>query len=109
MRRYLIAVSFTASVFAGLLASSHTHAGDDVDYSAPYVTLENGELVTKYPAREHVAGAQPTDAAGADSATLAEQTTVPNKLWAIAAAAIGAALAVLLLVKRRQQRDPTAE
>ncbi len=30
------------------------HAGDEVDYSAPYITVENGELVTRYPAREHI-------------------------------------------------------
>lgn len=28
-------------------------AGDEVDYSAPYMTLEDGKLVTKYPAKEH--------------------------------------------------------
>lgn len=29
--------------------------GDEVDYSAPYITVEGGELVTKYPTREHEA------------------------------------------------------
>ncbi len=29
------------------------YAGDEVDYSAPYITVENGELVTRYPAKEH--------------------------------------------------------
>lgn len=33
-------------------------AGDEVDYSAPYLTVENGELVTKYPAKGHSAGAE---------------------------------------------------
>jgi hypothetical protein len=33
-------------------------AGDEVDYSAPYITLENGELVTKYPAKQHDPNAQ---------------------------------------------------
>lgn len=31
------------------------YVGDDVDYSAPYLTVENGELVTKYPAKQHSA------------------------------------------------------
>ncbi len=31
------------------------YVGDEVDYSAPYLTVENGELVTKYPVREHEA------------------------------------------------------
>ncbi len=29
------------------------YASDEVDYSAPYLTVENGELVTRYPAKEH--------------------------------------------------------
>ena len=29
------------------------YAGDEVDYAAPYLTVENGELVTRYPAKEH--------------------------------------------------------
>ncbi len=32
---------------------SCVYAGDEVDYSAPYLTVENGELVTRYPAKEH--------------------------------------------------------
>jgi hypothetical protein len=38
--------------FAGLDCGC-VYAGDEVDYSAPYITLENGELVTRYPAKEH--------------------------------------------------------
>jgi hypothetical protein len=31
--------------------------GDQVDYSAPYLTVEDGELVTKYPTNEHATAA----------------------------------------------------
>jgi len=33
------------------------YIGDQVDYSAPYLTVENGELVTKYPTNEHAPAA----------------------------------------------------
>lgn len=36
-----------------LFLSGSATAGDEVNYSAPYVTIENGELVTKYPAKNH--------------------------------------------------------
>ena len=39
-------------------------AGDEVDYSAPYVTVENGELVTKYPDKQHQADESSDVAAG---------------------------------------------
>jgi hypothetical protein len=38
------------------------YASDEVDYSAPYLTVENGELVTRYPAREHAADDAPVEA-----------------------------------------------
>ncbi len=47
MRKHLIAVLLLAYCCGSVFA------GDEVDYSAPYMTLENGELVTKYPAKEH--------------------------------------------------------
>lgn len=47
-------------------------AGDEVDYSAPYMTLENGELVTKYPAKEHV-----PDAPQSQTAPIASMDSSP--------------------------------
>ncbi len=38
------------------------YAGDEIDYSAPYVTVENGELVTRYPAKEHAPDDTPVQA-----------------------------------------------
>ncbi|MBT8098340.1 MAG: hypothetical protein KJO82_01250 [Gammaproteobacteria bacterium] len=40
------------------LSPGFAFAGDEVDYSAPYITVENGELVTKYPAKGHRAGSE---------------------------------------------------
>lgn len=104
MRRDLVAVLFAASILTSLLATDRAVAGDDIDYSAPYVTLEDGELVTKYPAKEHVGGAQPTDSSPTDSAALSQEPTDLPMTGVIAAAVIGLALAVLLLAKRRRRQ-----
>ncbi len=50
MRRRVIHIIFVLAALAALLAAGYAVAGDDdVDYTAPYLTLENGVLVTKYP------------------------------------------------------------
>jgi len=54
-------------------------AGDEVDYSAPYMTLEDGKLVTKYPAKEHDPNAtkpqtDPAGSPGSNSPTPAKPT-----------------------------------
>ena len=43
----------TAIAALAAAATPPASAGDEVDYSAPYLTVENGELVTRYPAKEH--------------------------------------------------------
>lgn len=79
-------------------------AGDEVDYSAPYITLENGELVTKYPPKEHVPGEEPAKpAAGIVEEPPASAPGLPRlPLIAVAAIVIGAAL--LLLRRGGRQR-----
>lgn len=63
-------------------------AGDEVDYSAPYMVLEDGELVTKYPAKEHEGG------------TPQQQDSVAD-FWIIVAAAI---VMLIVFVLRRQRK-----
>jgi hypothetical protein len=95
-------------------------ASDEVDYSAPYVTLEDGKLVTKYPAKPHTnaapraaadagaGGAHAADAGPARSGSPASraaadpaETGHPKALLAAAAAVAGVAAAAVLLARRR--------
>ncbi len=79
-------------------------AGDEVDYSAPYLVVEDGELVTKYPAKEHE-GASPAAGAQASKSVESPQKKVGlDKILAIAAVAIAVVIALLLLIKRGRQR-----
>ncbi|MEJ2172680.1 MAG: hypothetical protein ACO22K_01525 [Woeseiaceae bacterium] len=102
MRRALSAGAIPAFVF--FVTSLPALAGDEVNYSAPYLTVENGELVTKYPAREHESGSGDADPPANASATLPGSATRPKRLWVFVAALIGATIAMLLLVKRRRTK-----
>jgi len=96
-------VSGAALTLALLLGPASVPAGDDVDYSAPYLVVENGELVTKYPALEHQGAGQGADAQAAGAVETQPPTNKRNSLRVLAVAAIGAVLALLLMVKRRRQ------
>ncbi len=79
-------------------------AGDEVDYSAPYLVVENGELVTKYPALEHAGASPVADAqASLETESLPQQDGTGNN-WAGVAAAIAVAIVLVLLVRRKQQQ-----
>ena len=71
-------------------------AGDEVDYSAPYLVVEDGKLVTKYPAREHEG-----DPSAADESASVDQPDGKNNYWTVVVAAI-AVLVVFLLRRGRQ-------
>ena len=79
-------------------------AGDEVDYSAPYLVVEDGELVTKYPAKEHEGVSSEGDAQVSNATELPQQKVGLDKVWGIVAVAITAAIALLLLIKQRRQR-----
>lgn len=94
--------ALAGAVFAMLFAAPHVHAGDEVDYSAPYMVVENGELVTKYPAREHEGG----DGANAEmpeNESGGDESGRPKATWVIAAAALAALLAFLAHARRRSK------
>ena len=61
IRRKCLVVLFIASLSMRLpgIDCGCVYAGDEVDYSAPYITVENGELVTRYPAKEHAVADAP--------------------------------------------------
>lgn len=68
-------------------------AGDEIDYSAPYVTVENGELVTRYPPKAHADDdAMPGGAATSDAASTRSASPRPG----LATSLIGATLVLLI-------------
>lgn len=67
-------------------------AGDETDYSAPYVTVENGELVTRYPAKKH-----DPDSPDSEAGVSREDVYLP---WWASAAAVTLILAALLWIRR---------
>lgn len=93
-----------------ILGSLPVLAGDEVDYSAPYLTLEDGKLVTKYPLKEHVPGEDPVRPASGNTKQPPAGASGPPQWPVIAVAAIVAAAALLLLRRRGgKQRDPDEE
>ena len=94
-----------AGILAVLLmyASPDLYAGDELDYSAPYVTVENGELVTKYPAREHASAEALPQATLSEVATPPEQETDMPLRWSIVLAGIISIMYLLRRDRRKQQ------
>ena len=76
-------------------------AGDDVDYSAPYVTVENGELVTKYPNKTHKSDDASSESTTASSAP-AQDTLSPSAGWWGLLGIAGLLAAVVMIMKRRR-------
>ena len=87
MSRFVVAI-FLVFMFATPLIAP---AGDEVDYSAPYLVVEDGELVTKYPAKEHE-GDSP------------QQQDGVGEYWTIVALAIAGVIVLLLGVRRRRRK-----
>ena len=93
-----------ASLLLLLFVSPVLLAGDEVDYSAPYIVVEDGKLVTKYPAQEHAG--QSTDVASAPAAEL-PQTREPfgtsaAEPWLFTGAVLAVLLTGLAVTMRRQ-------
>ncbi len=70
---------------------SCVYAGDEVDYSAPYLTVENGELVTRYPAKEHAPDDVPVDADADEVVESPQYVPVSWLVWGLLAAIVVAA------------------
>lgn len=71
-------------------------AGDEVDYSAPYLVVEDGKLVTKYPAKEHEG-----ESSAADESESIDQQDGIASCWTV----IVGAIAVLIVVALRRRRQ----
>jgi hypothetical protein len=96
---------FATGIALAMLLTGAALAGDDVDYSAPYLVVEDGELVTKYPNREHEAAAASAAAAAAPTATdvvAAEETG--GAPWLVAAVVVAGAVAALFVAMRFRSR-----
>ncbi len=91
-------------LFAVFMVPRVAPAGDEVDYLAPYLVVEDGELVTKYPAKEH-AGVSPVADAQESKATESPQQKVGlDTNWGKAAVAIAVMIVLLLSIRRRRPR-----
>jgi hypothetical protein len=88
MRKRVFAIVLLSFIGGGVFA------GDEVDYSAPYMTLEDGKLVTKYPAKEHDPNTPQPNNATTDTSTSAPPEQ-PTPLGIVLAFAL-IALAVFL-------------
>lgn len=87
------------ALFMASISLTTVQAGDEVDYSAPYLTVENGELVTKYPAAEHAASAEALEAGVDDATQTARDDSSAQLLWGIFAAV---AVLISIVVFRRR-------
>lgn len=92
MRKRLFAIVLLPFLCGGVFA------GDEVDYSAPYMTLENGELVTKYPAKEHDPNAPPPSTAVA--------TPEPSKTTPLGIILTAALIALAVYLSRGSATKP---
>ncbi len=91
-------------LFAVFVVPRVAPAGDEVDYSAPYLVVENGELVTKYPANEHVCVSPEADAQESKVTESPQQKVGLDTIWGKAAVAIAVMIVLLLSIKRRRPR-----
>lgn len=71
-------------------------AGDEVNYSAPYVTVENGELVTRYPAKDHAPDVEPGQEEAGSKGNAAESDARPWLLLGVFSVVVLAAASVIL-------------
>lgn len=84
-RDCLRAAALVAAFGVFVLYPDASRSGDEVDYSAPYLVVENGELVTRYPAKSH----EP-DLDKPVEGTPAEATHAGTRSWIIPAVLIAA-------------------
>ncbi len=91
-------------LFAFFVVPRVAPAGDEVDYSAPYLVVEDGELVTKYPAREHAGASPEADAQESKLTESPQQKIGLDTVWGKAAVAIAVMIVLLLSIKRKRPR-----
>ena len=91
-------------LFAVFVMPRVAPAGDEVDYSAPYLVVENGELVTKYPANDHEGASLEDDLQAGETPAMPYEKIAVDNDWIIAAVAIAVVIALLIMIKRRRQR-----
>ena len=105
MRRKHFVVFLLASLWTRLpgFDCGCVYGGDEVDYLAPYLTIENGELVTRYPAKEHAPGDNPVPSDPDEVAESPRKESLSLLLWCLPAAI--AVLAIAADFRRRRHRQ----
>lgn len=95
-----------ALLLASLAVTGPALGGDEVDYSAPYLVVEDGELVTRYPDKQHEA--VPDEAAGEYPAEPSDPGAAGEAGRGVVFGAALAALVIglLLVVRRARRRSP---
>lgn len=102
-RRKPAIVALSVAITLGTQMIVVSFAGDEVDYSAPYLVVEDGELVTKYPNKEHVvdtATAPETNTGGAEASV----TRSSGRLWLVVAITIAVLAAGIFFLQRRNRQ-----
>jgi hypothetical protein len=100
MRRIVVATLLCVFFAVPLVVS----AGDDVDYSAPYLVVEDGELVTKYPAGEHNGESAETDVPAGETIDSSATQVDTRKNTRVAGVVVIAVVAALIMIRRRRQQ-----
>lgn len=80
-------------------------AGDEVDYSAPYLTLEDGKLVTRYPANKHEQAPEAQTAGSGERLPADPPERRERPVWALAAAAALGLISIGAAVLRLRRRS----
>lgn len=90
MRSKHFIVLLLASLSMRLLGidGGFVYAGDEVDYSAPYITVDNGELITRYPAKEHATGDTPVQPDPGEAAETPKKEPISLLLWGLLSAVV---------------------
>lgn len=100
MRKIVVATLLSVFFAVPLVVSG----GDDVDYSAPYLVVEDGELVTKYPAAEHDGASAENDVAPGETNESSAADVDTRNYWGIAGAVVIAIVAALVMIRRGRPR-----
>ncbi len=100
MPRFVVAILLLAVFVVPRVAP----AGDEVDYSAPYLVVENGELVTKYPARDHEGASLEAGVQESKATESPQQKVGLDTIWGMAVVVIAVMIVLLLSIRRKRPR-----
>lgn len=97
IRASLRAAALMSVLGVFVLCTDASASDDEADYSAPYLVVENGELVTRYPAKTHE-----LDESKTDEAIPANTIDTGAPSWLVPAALIAVIAGGLLFARVRR-------